>query len=160
MLDSIDIIPGKGIGDIVFGITQEEVKNILGEPEKVERHYSKNRNNFDSIRWHYPNKGLKLSFEEKYEFKLSSIATSSNDVMISGINIAGKTRDEIIKEFAHNQFGYFDISNISDYSDEMQKVSFTKKNLNLCFNKNRLKEVQFRPIFSINSNLNLNLSPN
>ncbi len=144
MLKSQIITPGKGIGNLTFGITQNEVKEILGNPDKIE--YHNNIKDKKTIKWLYFKKKIELSFDPESDYKLSLMSTSSSTIKINGKEIIGKDRDDIIKDFAHNQFGFFNVSNHPYCKDSLQQVSFKDKNLNLWFTNNKLREIQISPI--------------
>jgi hypothetical protein len=96
MLDSIkDIYVGKGIGQLTFGNTQEQVLSILGEPAEREKYSLSELDNDDTEAWHYDDLDLSLSFDEENDWRLSSIAISSDEFLLDGEPLVGKSRDEI-----------------------------------------------------------------
>ena len=75
MLDNIkDIYVGKGIGQLTFGNTQEQVLAVLGEPAEREKYSLSELDNDDTEAWHYDDLDLSLSFDQESDWQLSSIA--------------------------------------------------------------------------------------
>ena len=89
-----NIIPGIGINDIVFGMTQRQVIEVLGEPDK-----EINPNEEGDIVYIYNSIG-DFHFDSDEDFRLSSMEIEVNpELMISGINIFNKNRNEILELF-------------------------------------------------------------
>jgi hypothetical protein len=100
MLDNIkDIYVGKGIGLLTFGNTQEQVLAVLGEPAEREKYSLSELDNDDTEAWHYDDLDLSLSFDQESDWQLSSIAISSDEFLLDGQPLVGKSRTEIEEVF-------------------------------------------------------------
>jgi hypothetical protein len=127
------ILLGKGLDDLPFGASQDEVEAMLGkaeETDELDMHGEK------SVAWHYWNIGLSVNFDESLNFRLSSIDLAAPEVELFGEALMGKSR-EYVKEFLDQQ-------NIGDSEDEVQRgLIYPDANLSLWFNGGALEEIQW-----------------
>lgn len=82
-IDLSTIIPNQGIGQIKFGMTREQIKFILGEPDEVE---DVNLEEVETIgeSWHYDEIELSLSFDSENDWALSDYSVTNPISHISG----------------------------------------------------------------------------
>lgn len=127
------ILLGKGLDDLPFGASQNQVEAMLGtaeETDELDMHGEK------SVAWHYWNIGLSVNFDESLDFRLSSIDLAAPEVELFGEALMGKSR-EYVKEFLDQQ-------NIGDSEDEVQRgLIYPDANLSLWFNGGALEEIQW-----------------
>ncbi len=127
------ILLGKGLDDLPFGASQDEVEAILGKPEETDEldmHGEK------SLAWHYWNIGLSVNFDESLDFRLSSIDIAAPEVELFGEALIGKSF-EYVKTFLDQQ-------NIGESEDEVQRgLIYPQANLSLWFNGGDLEEIQW-----------------
>ena len=64
------IMLGKGLADLPFGATRDEVSAIFGEPEEVDQI---DLGDEESIAWHYWNLGISLNFDESENYQLCTM---------------------------------------------------------------------------------------
>ena len=61
----IDIKPLQGLGEIKFGFSRNQIKEIVGEPSEVDAFkYDEDEDDELTEAWHYDEKELSFSFEE------------------------------------------------------------------------------------------------
>lgn len=127
------ILLGRGLDDLPFGASQDEVEAMLGKAEEtddLDMHGEK------SVAWHYWNIGLSVNFDESLDYRLSSIDIAAPEVELFGEALMGKSR-EYVKEFLDQQ-------NIGDSEDEVQRgLIYHDANLSLWFNGGALEEIQW-----------------
>jgi hypothetical protein len=93
--DSImfEICPTAGIGPAIFGMSRDEVRAVLGRPDKTEvvRHSD------DSTEegWEYLLAGLDLTFCDDEEWRLSAIRLHRNTGILRGEQIIGISEAEL-----------------------------------------------------------------
>ncbi len=91
-----EIEVGKGLGDLKFGSSREQVLALLGEPTEKERYSLSDSDNDMTEAWHYDELDLSLSFDEENNWKLSSAALSSPDYTIDGKALIGMKQADVI----------------------------------------------------------------
>ena len=144
-----DIRMGEGLGTLRFGITRNHVQEMLGAPTEKEKYaLSDDEDDDDSEAWHYDELSLSLSFDELHDWRLSSIAVSSEDYTLEGIPLIGKSREEVLEEFRKRQWGEpeEDDEDIED-SPEHTLVHIPKASMSLWFENDELTEIQWGPFF-------------
>ncbi len=139
---------GKGLGTLTFGNTRQEVKAMLGDPSDVEK-YSLSDDGGDSTEaWHYDDLDLSLSFDEENDYRLSSIAVSSEDYTLEGISLIGKQKEEVLAEVENHQWGAPEEEDeISEDNPDNSLVHIDKSSLSLWFEKGELTELQIGPFY-------------
>jgi hypothetical protein len=142
------IQPGKGIGGLFFGMSKEETEQILGKPDEVERYSLDEFDNDDTEAWHYGDGDISLSFDQEYEWKLSSIAVSSDEYLLDGEKIIGLSIDDF--EDLCEQKGWGELEEDAEIAEEDEGVAMLhleQKGLSFWFEDDILSEVQLSPIF-------------
>jgi hypothetical protein len=88
----LEILPGTGLGDIRFGMTREEVSAILGDPAEIDM-FSDDEPGNQVESWHYDEADVSFAFEEAEEWRLTTIAVSSEDYKIEDTTLIGLSKD-------------------------------------------------------------------
>ncbi len=142
-----DIIIGKGIGPINFGMSKEELLDVVGKPDETEQFDYDDSEEFQAESWHYDEMELSVSFEEMNDWKLTSIAVSSADYELSGKKLIGLTKDEVVKDIKTLNFGTLEYEDCStDEDPDLSVITFDESALNLWFDKGILTEIQWGEI--------------
>lgn len=124
---------GKGLADLPFGATRDEVQAIFGEPDEVD---SIDLGDEESIAWHFWNLGISLNFDESENFMLCTIEVASPEVELFGKKLIGMKRNEV-KEF-------LDTQGIGEGKDETSRgIAYETVELSLWFNGGELAEIQW-----------------
>lgn len=107
---------GVGLGTLKFGMTRDEVKNLIGRPDEIE-----NLPGFEEVvneeleSWHYDEQEFSLVFDADYDWRLVSIAISDPYFTFHGKSLVGMSKQETIDFLqAHDIV----VSNEEDVSDE------------------------------------------
>ncbi len=138
---------GKGIGALVFGQSRKEVEAILGKPSEVERYYLSEEDDDETEAWHYDNLFLSLSFDEEHNWKLSSVAVSSDFYIINGQSLIGKSKDEVFELFEKNQWGEpVEDPEVSQDAPGSSLYHVDYGSLSLWFEGEELTEIQLGPL--------------
>ncbi|TPE45557.1 hypothetical protein [Pontibacter mangrovi] len=133
-----DIRLGKGLGKIKFGLTMDEVEELIGEPEEVEE--SDEEDEFEHQAWNYWEEGYSLYFDKEDDYRLSCIETANREVQIFGERVFEMSREQILQLFAdHN------ITNPEEEEAETgeTRISFEKEMIDLYFDEDQLIAVNF-----------------
>lgn len=143
-----EIIPGKGLGTLRFGASRDEVKNTIGQADEVEKYSLDEFDSDDTEAWHYDEKGISLSFDQEYEWKLSSIAVSGDDYQLDGVKLVGKTIDEI-EELCESK-GWGELMEDEEIAEEEAGIAMLhleEKGISFWFEEDKLSEVQLSPLY-------------
>jgi len=141
-----DIRPGIGLGSLVFGNTREQVRALLGEPSEVERYALSEFEDDETEAWHYDELFLSLSFDQEHDWKLSSLAVSSDEYTLEGESLVGRKKDEILEEFRKRQWGEpVEDEEISREDPRNSLYHVEQGSLSLWFEDDEVTEVQIGP---------------
>ncbi|MDQ7095863.1 hypothetical protein REC12_19910 [Desulfosporosinus sp. PR] len=83
----MDIKIGVGLDNLIFGMSQEEVKECLGKPNKISE-----KQKDDGIVYHYNDIQFKVKFDQKENSKLYSIEVYNPEVTLFNQKIIGKNK--------------------------------------------------------------------
>ncbi|PKQ63964.1 hypothetical protein BZG02_08100 [Labilibaculum filiforme] len=139
-----DIILGKGILNIQFGMLRAEVEKILGNPDDV-KEYSLAPNE-GSVSLFYHEKGLSFTFESIDQYKLSYISVLDSRYSIFQFIKLGLSKSMLLDELEHFQLGEYEFEDV--YSEEFpthELIFFRNKNLHLWIDNCVISEIQFGP---------------
>ncbi len=127
------VLLGKGLDDLPFGASQEDVEAVLGKAEETDEFDMKGEK---SIAWHFWEFDISLNFDESLDFTLSSIDVASPEVLLFDKRIMGMPIDEVKRFLADKKLG--------DPEEEIQRgLIYPDANLSLWFNGGDLEEVQW-----------------
>lgn len=127
----------KGIGNLMFDMTLEEVKQILGEPTEMET--IDNGMEEETLVLHYDDQNLTLFFEGETKL-LNCIDTDNEDTVLFGQNIYTLTEKEITQlMIANNYFA----EDIETESWGERRVTFIEGNIDFFFENDELMSVVF-----------------
>jgi len=132
---------GIGLGKIVFGMSQEDVKKILGNPNKISEEEKD-----DGIVYQYFDMLIKLKFDKKEHLKLYSIEVHNPKVTMFNQKILNKTKKEILKML--DDRGYKDIEH-EDY-DLFETLFCEEIWTTFSLELDRLIYFEFSPLFKAN----------
>src|SRR5690606_25038971 len=93
-----DIRLGKGLGKIKFGLTREEVEELIGEPEEIEE--SEEEDEFEHEAWNYWEDGYSLYFDKEDDYRLSCIETANRDMLLWNERIFEMSQKQLVQLFA------------------------------------------------------------
>lgn len=129
---------GIGLGKIVFGISQEDVKEILGNPNKISEEEKD-----DGIIYQYFEKQIKLKFDKKEHLKLYSIEVHNPKVTMFNLKLLNKTKGEILKLLDDRGF-----KNIEHQDYDLFETLFCEEIwTTFSFELDRLNYFEFSPLF-------------
>ncbi|MEZ4935191.1 MAG: hypothetical protein R2788_24035 [Saprospiraceae bacterium] len=96
-IDLQNIIPGTGLGSVKFGLSREQVRQMLGEPDDIEQQEEGHFRKEKSEAWHYDDMELSLGFEESDGWRLGNISVASDEYHLQGKSLIGLNRLEAIR---------------------------------------------------------------
>lgn len=137
-----EIIPGTGLPKLIFGTSREEILELLGQPDDVDR-YS-DEEDFSSETWHYDDLELSLVVEEVEDWRLTTFTVSSDVFTFEGMKLIG-----LSKEVLEEKLNALDQGEVvyEDWSDDDQEdfalLSIPDLNLNFWLLEGELTEIQW-----------------
>lgn len=142
-----EILLGQGLGKIRFGMTRDQVKAILGNPSERET-YSLSDDEDDTEAWHYDDQDLSISFDQENDWKLTSIAISSDSYGLEGEKLIGQKIDDVLSYFSKKDFGEpEEDEEISEESPEHCLMHIDEATISLWFENGILTELQWGPFY-------------
>lgn len=136
------ILPGKGLPQLFFGTSREDVLALLGQPDDIDR-YS-DEEDFSSETWHYDDLELSLVVEEVEDWRVTTLTVSSDEFTLKGARLIGMSRAMLEKKIAELELGE---SQYEDWSDDEQDnfelVSIPDQNLNFWLLDGIVSEIQW-----------------
>lgn len=138
-MDNKEIKPLIGLGNIQFGFTRNQVKEILGEPTEIDTfQYDEEEDDGEITEsWHYDEQEISFSFEEVEDWKLVSLSVSAEQYTYLGKPVINLTKEELVAHLNASKVG--DIL----FDDEFQVVSIPDIQLNFWLDENVVTEVQW-----------------
>jgi hypothetical protein len=146
MIENFNIIPGKGVGNVLLGMKASEVEKILGTPDDKEvLEYDDGEN---SITLYYFDLQIDLTFESDDDDRLSFISVENEKFSIAGKVKIGQSKEEVknhCKALSYSEPELEDMS--SDDVPNQELLSFDNENINFWFTDNELDEIQIGPFW-------------
>ncbi len=94
--DLKEIKTGVGLGILKFGMERNEVKKLLGEPTEIEKYSYTDSDEDLTESWHYDDLDLSVSFDEDLDWKLSTLAVSSDVYELKGTKLIGLDQNTLL----------------------------------------------------------------
>jgi len=97
MKDNIkNIESNKGLSELLFGMTRDEVKVLLGKPKVTEAYEDDEEEEVGKVEiWHFDELELSVGFEEAEDWTLMSISVTGEFYEMAGKRLIGKNIEEI-----------------------------------------------------------------
>lgn len=147
-MNYINIVPGEGLDAIQFGLSRDEVKALLGNPDEVES-VSLDESGEGGLteQWHYDELELSLSFDEIDDFRLTSIAVSGSDYLFDEQPLIGLTMEEVLEFLEESDMGEPEGEELESEDPDVvvEVVSFPENNVTFWFENQILNEIQWSP---------------
>lgn len=138
----MEVNVGVGLDNLIFGMSQEEIKSILGEPNKI------NNDELDyGIVYYFNKEMITTKFDEEEGLKLYSIDVYNTDVILLKQKIIGKSIEDIKNILIKNGYSNFEYEDYHSFDIlYCEEICAT-----FMFEFNRLKSIEFSPLY-INEN--------
>lgn len=142
------IKPLVGLGDLVLGMTRDEVRNVAGEPTEIEMIPDEEDPNNVWETWHYDDDEFSLSFEKEMDNRLSSIAISAPAAEIDGVKLIEETRDVVVAKGEEMDFGAFEEELLEEEGGvKVTAISYFDNGLDFYFENNICTEIAINLVF-------------
>lgn len=140
-----NILPGKGLEDLRFGMTKEQVTEQFGKPDETETYKLEGEEEYNVEAWHYDILEMSLTFEEEFDYRLTSIAASSDEFTIEDGIAIGKDKERIIDMMQEVDWLPLEFEKEGQPSDEndFDTITVSDKNVHFWFDADILSEIQW-----------------
>ena len=133
------IHPTRGVNDLIFGMTFDQVEKVWGQPEEIEKEQDEFVND---VTWYYKNSDIFLTFDEEDDYKLGLVEISNQKVELFGENIIGMPIDDLKELMEKNE--------IQDFREDQEldnETLYTSDELGLDFwlEDGKLTSIQIGP---------------
>jgi hypothetical protein len=146
MMENFEIIPGKGVGNILLGMTSAKIEEILGAPDDKE--IFEYDDGETSCTYYYFDLDLDLTFESDDDDKLSFISVENEKFSLLNRIKIGQNKEEVIGHAKSLNFCEPELEDLSsEDSPNQELLSYDLQNINFWFTDNRLDEIQFGPFW-------------
>ena len=133
-----DILPTIGLGDVKFGFTRNQVKEILGEPDEVDAFaYDEETEEDLTESWHYDELEFSCSFDEAEDWKLVNISVSSILFTLGGEPVIGLEKINLLTMITNLKLGEIEVD------DENNVITVVDSQINFWFDEEGVSEVQW-----------------
>lgn len=146
----LDIKPLKGFGDVKFGITQDEAKNVFGEPEEKETIDVEGEIHEVEV-WSYWQKGHSLYFEKDLNNVCTNFETDNEQSTLYGEKVFGLNQEEIIALMAKNGFERYEVEKDLEFDEII--LFFYDAHMQFVFELNSLILVSWAVAMDDNDNI-------
>lgn len=144
------ILPMLGFDKVKFGMNEDQVLKILGQPDEIEKEANYGDEPTDAVDvFYYDQIGVSMSFDKEAKFRLSEIAFENPEFVLEGKVHVGMSQEEALK--ALEAAGYEEPS-MEDLEGELEPedegteaYTYDEKNITLWFKGGQLETIQTGP---------------
>lgn len=139
---------GRGLGSINFGISKDDLEEILGEPDHIDSFENEDPNLGETHVWSYEKQQLSFTFEELDQFRLGMISTHGDQQTLREIMRIGMKKQlvlDTLEEVNLTNYAEEDHSNLDNPNHTL--VAIDEKSLYLWFDDDILSEIQWFPYY-------------
>ncbi len=138
-----NILPGRGLGELIFGMTRSDVKKLLGEADEIEA----GEENDDLEYWHYDDLEISLVFDATEHNKLSTIVCANQTMTLYGEKLADMSKDNLVGLLKRK--GHKALTFTEDFDEDVHLETIEADDIEMLFwlREGGLTEVQFGPFF-------------
>jgi hypothetical protein len=129
----VHIIPKVGFKNIHFGMSREQVRSLVGEPEDLES-YEEGSDDASEV-WYFWSDGVSYHFDADSDWRLTTIEVSSPEALLENRAVMGISHLEL-KNLLHGKDAHWPES-------EEEPVSVTEWGMNFWIEEGVLTSVQW-----------------
>lgn len=149
-MEPLQILIGKGLPQIKFGMTKSQVTKILGNPDEKEVYqYSEQETDLTDA-WHYDELGFSITFDEENDWLLGSIAVSMTPCLLDAQDVMDLSKMQLVQHLENIAIGKveFDMDLDEETGLEMEVIFASDKNICFFLENDRVTEIKWSPIWA------------
>jgi len=135
----LNIRPLAGLGALNFGMSMQDIVDILGQPDDSEV-LSDGEDEVETLIWNYWKRGISLFIEGAENSVLSNFETDNTDAILFGKKVFELDEDEITALMKENGFSTCDID-VETWGEK--RLSFEDAQIDFYFDKGTLVTVNW-----------------
>ncbi len=116
MKDILEIKPLEGLGVLKFGASQDDVRDLLGDPEETETIDIEGEIH-EVVVWSYWEKGYSFYFEKDLDNKCTNFEADNEEVTLFGNKVFEMEQQAIIDLMQNNGYKKFEIEDDPDMDE-------------------------------------------
>jgi hypothetical protein len=148
-MKQLEIKPAIGLGDIKFGMTRDQVKKILGEPAEIEQLSYSDSDEDLTESWHYDDQDLSAGFDEDEDWRLVTLAISSQEYDISGKKLIGLNQEQLLAALAALKINDLETEDCSDDENpDSLLISSEEMGISFWLEDGMVSEIQWGPVIT------------
>ncbi len=154
-----EIIPGRGLGELLFGATFQETRAILGDPDDIGRsEFDDDEDGEISVSevWTYGDLGICAHFDDDDDFRLGMLSVSTKNFSLEGLSLMEKKEEKVLELLKPLNFGPMEEEDVlfedDDDAPDGRLVSFEEKEIEFWFEDGTLTEIQWSPFWIDDNN--------
>ncbi|TRZ74982.1 MAG: hypothetical protein D4R97_03265 [Bacteroidetes bacterium] len=147
MLPDYEIVLGRGIGDILFGIPKQELAEILGVPDEIDNPEDPERIDWEIFGFNSIN--CLFSFDPDYEDRLVEIVIENGYFHIGKKIRVGVRKEDLLNSGVELKFGKSVIQDMS--TEELpthELISYDQAGLHLWLDDGIISSIQISPLLN------------
>jgi len=147
MLPDYEIVLGRGIGDILFGIPKQELAEILGVPDEIDNPEDPERIDWEIFGFNSIN--CLFSFDPDYEDRLVEIVIENGYFHIGKKIRVGVRKEDLLNSGVELKFGKSVIQDMS--TEELpthELISYDQAGLHLGLDDGIISSIQISPLLN------------
>ena len=153
MLPDYEIVPARGIGILLFGITKEELADILGAPDEIEptnEIRGVNRENYS-----YNSINCSFSFDQDHDGKLVEISVENGYFHVENQIRVGVTKNDLLNLGTKFKLGDpFIEDRKNEEFPSRELISYDLLGLHLYLDEGRISVIRIRVLSNIDGSIN------
>ncbi len=147
MLPDYEIVLGRGIGEILFGLPKKEFVEILGEPDEVEQPEDPEKSDWES--YCYNSIKCSFSFDPDHEGRLVEIVIENGYFHIGKKIRVGLRKEDILNLGVELKFGKGVIESMkTDEFPTHELFSYDQVGLHLWLDDGIISSIQISPLLN------------
>lgn len=141
------ILPGKGIEGVTLGMSQREVRAVMGDPEEVRKEAFPDDS--DSVCLDYPTLGLAFDFGSTYNYVLETVRVEREDVQLFEERIFGNSSEDFLAFLSSKSGTPFTkpIDLLDEEGDRIVSYEVDALGLAVWFVNDALRTIQVSPLW-------------
>jgi hypothetical protein len=145
MLPDYEILLGRGIGRIIFGLTKKAVTELLGPPDEIERMEDSDTDERES--YGYNSINCSLMFDPLYQDRLVMITIENGYFHIARKIRVGTGREDLMKAGTALKFGDSSVEErMSELLPPHEIISFAKAGLHFRLDNRKISAIGISPL--------------